>query len=66
MAIVTFLLIAWILSWFKFNKIFIQAIKELFHLEISQASYYFVFFSIGFIGDLILFFRGTYELILLG
>ena len=49
MAIVTFLLIAWILSWFKFNKMFIHGVQELFHLEISQASYYLVFFGIGLI-----------------
>ncbi|MFC7321489.1 hypothetical protein [Halobacillus campisalis] len=65
MAIVTFLLIGWILSWFKFNSLFIQAFKELFHKEISDASYYFVLFCIGFIGDFILFFKGTYEIILL-
>jgi len=66
MAIAAFLMIAWILSWFTFNKLFIQAFKELFKLEITNASYYFAFFCIGFIGDIILFIRGTYELILLG
>ncbi|NMD72656.1 hypothetical protein HHO41_20680 [Bacillus sp. DNRA2] len=65
MAIVTFLIISWILSLFKFNKLFIQAFKELFKLEISNASYYFVFFCVGLLGDLILFFQGSYELILL-
>ena len=65
MAIVAFLLIAWILSWFKFNQLFIQSFKELFKLEISNASYYFVFFCIGSVGDVILFFKGTYEIILL-
>jgi hypothetical protein len=65
MAIVTFLLIGWILGWFGFHKLFIQAFKELFKLEISKASYYFIFFCIGFFGDFILFFQGTYELILL-
>ena len=43
MAILTFLLIGWILSWFGFHKLFIQAFKELFNLEISKASYYFYF-----------------------
>ena len=65
MAILTFLIIGWILSWFGFHKLFIQAFKELFKLEISKASYYFIFFCIGFFGDLILFIKGTYELILL-
>jgi hypothetical protein len=60
MTIITFLLIAWILSWFKFEKIFIQAIKELFNKEVSKASYYFVFFCIGVIGDITLLFNGTF------
>ena len=65
MAIITFLFIAWILSWFKFNRLFIQAFKELLNKEITNASYYFVFFCIGAFGDFILFFKGTYELIIL-
>jgi hypothetical protein len=46
MAIVTFLIIGWILSWFKFNKLFIQAFKELFELEITNASYSIILFSL--------------------
>ena len=65
MAILTFLITGWILSWFKFNRLFIQAIKELFNKEITNASYYFVFFCIGVFGDLVLFIKGTYELIML-
>ncbi len=61
MMIVSFLLIGWILNWFKFNKLFIQAFKELFNKEITIASYYFIFFCVGTIGDLILFFNGTYK-----
>ncbi|CAM4100491.1 hypothetical protein BAMA_14360 [Bacillus manliponensis] len=60
MTIITFLLIAWILSWFKFEKIFVQAFKELFNKEITTASYYFVFFCIGAIGDIVLLFNGTF------
>lgn len=60
MMIVVFLLTAWILSWFSFEKLFIQAFKELFNKDITKASYYFVFFCIGAIGDLILFFNGEY------
>ncbi|AOV08896.1 hypothetical protein [Sporosarcina ureilytica] len=62
MMIVSFLLIGWILSWFKFNDMFIQAVKELFRKEISIASYYFVFFCIGITGDVILFFQGKYPI----
>ena len=43
MTIVSFLLIAWILSWFKFEQLFIQAFQELFNKTISKASYYFIF-----------------------
>jgi hypothetical protein len=60
MMIVSFLLIGWILSWFKFESFFIQAFQELFNKEITIASYYFVFFCVGAIGDLILFFNGDY------
>ncbi|OOR11574.1 hypothetical protein BW897_16790 [Bacillus cereus] len=44
MMIIIFLLTGWILSWFKFDKLFIQAFKELFNKEITIASYYFMFF----------------------
>lgn len=60
MTIVGFLLIAWILSWFSFEQLFIQAIKELFNKEVTVASYYFTFFCIGAIGDIILFFNKSY------
>ncbi|HDR7636325.1 MULTISPECIES: hypothetical protein [Bacillus] len=60
MMIIIFLLTGWILSWFKFDKLFIQAFKELFNKEITIASYYFMFFCIGALGDLILFFNGDY------
>ncbi|MFJ7970145.1 hypothetical protein [Psychrobacillus sp. NPDC096389] len=60
MTIVSFLLIAWILSWFKFEQLFIQAIKELFKKEVSKATYYFVFFCIGVVGDITLLLNGTF------
>ncbi|QFT87613.1 hypothetical protein FIU87_03025 [Bacillus sp. THAF10] len=60
MTIAAFLIIAWVLSWFGFNRLFVKAIQELFNKEVSSASYYFIFFCIGVIGDLILFFRGQY------
>lgn len=59
--IVSFLLIGWILSWFKFNYMFNQVFKELFKKDITIASYYFVFFCVGTIGDLVLFVRGSYD-----
>lgn len=60
MTIVGFLLIGWILSWFSFDKLLILAFEELFNKEITIASYYFIFFVIGVIGDLILLFKGEY------
>jgi hypothetical protein len=60
MTIISFILIGWVLSWFKFEQLFIQAFKELFNKDITVASYYFIFFCIGAIGDLALLFNGTY------
>lgn len=60
MNIVIFILIGWILSWFQFDRIFIQAFKELFNKEITKPSYYFVFFVIGAIGDIAFLFSGHY------
>ncbi|TDL31209.1 hypothetical protein E2R51_15610 [Jeotgalibacillus sp. S-D1] len=61
MMILSFLIIAWILSWFKFHDLFVQAFKELFNKEITVASYYFIFFCIGMFGDIVLFLRGAYD-----
>jgi hypothetical protein len=60
MIIVSFLIIGWILSWFKFEQMFIQAFKELFNKEVTKASYYFVLFCSGLLGELILIIKGTY------
>lgn len=60
MAMITFLLFGWILSWFKFDQLFSQALKELFNKEVSKASYYFFFFCIGVIGEIVLLFQGAY------
>ncbi|WP_269751489.1 hypothetical protein [[Bacillus] enclensis] len=37
-------------------RLVIQAIKEMFSKEITKASYYFIYFCIGTLGDIILFF----------
>ncbi len=66
MTIASFLIIAWILSWFKFEQLFIQAFKELFNKEVTKATYYFIFFCIGTIGDITLFFNGTFYNVLSG
>jgi hypothetical protein len=36
MTIVSFLIIAWILSWFRFEQIFVQAFKELFIKKLQK------------------------------
>ncbi|OAS15683.1 hypothetical protein [Paenibacillus oryzisoli] len=60
MTIITFLLIGWILNWFKFEKLIIQAFKELFNKDVSKATYYFLFFSVGVFGDVVLLIQGAY------
>lgn len=61
MVIISFLLGAWILAWFDFDQLFIKAFQELFNKDITNASYYFIFFCIGGLGDIVVFFRGDYE-----
>lgn len=36
------------------------AFKELFNIEVTMASYYFIFFCIGIIFDLVLLLKGDY------
>ncbi|MFF2754986.1 hypothetical protein ACFVR1_14700 [Psychrobacillus sp. NPDC058041] len=60
MAIITFLIVGWILNWFKFEQLIIQAFKELFSKEITKATYYFLFFCVGVLGEIFLFFQGAY------
>lgn len=59
MMIISFLLTSWILSWFRFDELFIQALKEIFNKKVTIASYYFIFFCIGAIGDIVLFLKGN-------
>jgi len=60
MSIITFILIGWILSWFKFERIIITAFKELFGKEITKSTYYLLFFCLGVLGEFALFFQGAY------
>ncbi|UOQ49188.1 hypothetical protein MUN88_03415 [Gracilibacillus caseinilyticus] len=60
MAIMSFLVTAWVLSWFKFEQFFIQAFKELFNKDITKTSYYFIFFCFDTIAEVGLFFNGSY------
>lgn len=41
------LLLAWLLSLFNFNGLFIEATSELLSITLSNASYYFIFFLFG-------------------
>ncbi|GGE85468.1 hypothetical protein [Priestia taiwanensis] len=60
MIVISFLVLGWVLSWFKFEQLFIKAFEELFTKHITIASYYFIFFCIGAVGDIALLFNGTY------
>ncbi|MBM7615520.1 hypothetical protein [Alkaliphilus hydrothermalis] len=60
MSVITFIIVGWILSWFQFERLIIQAFKELFGKEITKATYYFVFFCIGIFGEIVLLFQGAY------
>ncbi|MDW0111109.1 hypothetical protein [Sporosarcina aquimarina] len=61
MAILTFLIIAWVLTLFNFEKLVIQAFKELFGKDITKATYYFLFLAIGIFGEIVLLLQGTYS-----
>ena len=43
------LILAWLLTLFGFDEICITAMKELFSVEITTATYYFVFAMAGLI-----------------
>ncbi|HBJ1650927.1 TPA: hypothetical protein LA460_000146 [Clostridium botulinum] len=45
------LLFAWILTWFNFDTMLIQTVKDLFDVTMSVSNYYIVFAMIGFIGS---------------
>lgn len=47
------LFIAWILSIFNFDSMFIRAVYEIFSLNISTDVYYVIFALIGLIGGII-------------
>ncbi|MBR0575144.1 hypothetical protein KCG48_02200 [Proteiniclasticum sp. BAD-10] len=65
MAILAFLLIGWILSWVKFENLFIQSFKELFGKDVTKASYYFLFLCIGIFGEFVLLLQGAYYTVFL-
>lgn len=46
---ISYLILAWILTLFNFDEIFINAMKELFDADITIATYYFVFAILGLI-----------------
>lgn len=60
MVIITFIIVGWILSWFKIDILIIQSFKELFNKDITKATYYFLFLCIGVLGEIILLFQGGY------
>jgi hypothetical protein len=43
-----------------FERLIIQAFKELFNKDISTAAYYFLFLCIGVFGEIVLLLQGAY------
>lgn len=47
------LLTGWFLSLFHFDDIVVQGMREVFNMEISDATYYLMFAVVGAIGGII-------------
>lgn len=54
LSISTSLLIAFILSWFGFDKVVIKGMYELFDISITKTGYYFIFGLFGMAKSLLL------------
>lgn len=50
--IIEALLVAWILTWFNIDEFVLKALKELFSIEATKASYYFMFLIIGLLASI--------------
>lgn len=48
-----FLILAWLLSLFQVDGVFIQAIAEIFNKSVSVATYYFTFLVAGLVIDVL-------------
>lgn len=46
------LIIAWFLTWFDFDELFIKGFNELTNRSITIAGYYIIFFVIGLLVDI--------------
>lgn len=53
MNIIGSLLLAWFLTWFSFEDVITEAMDELFNKQISVSSYYFMFFAVGALADIV-------------
>lgn len=51
--IISGMLIAWILTWFKVDRIIIQGVWELFRMHIGIAGYYVIFAIAGLLTELL-------------
>lgn len=47
------LILGWILTWFKLDIIFVEAINQVFNSTFNIAIYWFIFIIIGFIVKII-------------
>lgn len=50
---ITTIILGWILTWFSLDKMFVQAINELFNTNYTVAIYWLLFLIAGFIVMLI-------------
>lgn len=57
MYFLAFLIVAWILSIFGFDTLFVTGVRELFGKEISVGSYYLIFLLLGLFFDFVKFFK---------
>lgn len=53
MMTINFPVLAYILSWFHFNKFFIDVFSEMVHKDLKDAHYYIFFLCAGLLFDLL-------------
>lgn len=57
LGIVNCLIVAWLLTFIGVDYIVINSFEELFDKELSIHTYYFFFFSVGFVRDIYSYFK---------
>lgn len=49
MILITFLIMGWLLTLFDFDSVIIHGMKEMFQLDVTEKSYWFIFLFIGLV-----------------